>query len=281
MTLRVTKFTDEFAQVARWTGESEQRLRADQDYHSEDRDHWLAWDGDRVVGALHPWVHPDGRHRLYYDACRTDAYVPLADVIPGECLTMVNVSDAEMLDALVCAGFMEERRENLYKIPIRIPIAHVDAEPPANLKIITADQTELEPLMLLDCALRADIPGSEGWQPDPVWFREETYDSPFFNPQSYRVALDGDAYVGLARVWETVPGQEHRRLGAVGILAPYRRLGLARVLIAQALSALADAPGTGFVTAEVDSTNQASHALMTSFAGEITGATVELRRPAR
>jgi hypothetical protein len=53
--------------------------------------------------------------------------------------------------------------------------------------------------------IRADIPGAEGWQPDPVWFREETDDPPFFDPQTYRVSLDGAKYVGLARMWKKAP----------------------------------------------------------------------------
>jgi len=276
MTVRITKFVDEFAQLAAWTGEPEEQVRAEPDYHSEERDHWLAWDGDRVIGALHPWVSPDGRHRLYYDACRADAYVPLADAVEGECLATVNVADAEMLGALTGAGFVEQRRENLYEIPIR----RVAAAVPPDIEIVTADRTDLEPLMLLDCALRADIPGSQGWEPDPVWFREETYDSPFFNPQSYRVALHGGEYVGLARIWEALPGQERRRLGAVGVLPSQRRRGLARALLAQALSALVGAPGADIVKAEVDATNLPSHHLLTSFGGLINGATVELRRPA-
>lgn len=34
------------------------------------------------------------------------------------------------------------------------------------------ERTELEPLMYLDCALRQDIPGADGWLPDPKWFRD-------------------------------------------------------------------------------------------------------------
>jgi ribosomal protein S18 acetylase RimI-like enzyme len=125
---------------------------------------------------------------------------------------------------------------------------------------------------------RQDIPGADGWLPDPVWFREETYDSPFFDPQAYRVALDGDDYVGLARIWLRTPAQRYRRLGCVGLLAPYRRRGLGRALVAQALAPLA-AAGESAVTAEADTSNAASHALLTSLGGRVTGGTVELHRP--
>lgn len=273
MTVTVTRFSGEFGALAAWTGEPVEQLRADEDYHSGEREHWLAWDGTAVVGALHPWRSPDGRHRLYYDKCRPDSYGPLAAAIDGACLATVEAADTAALAALAAAGFTELRRENEYEIPVSLVTAPV----PAGLEIVTADRTELEPLMLLDCAIRADIPGSDGWQPDPVWFREETYDSPFFDPQTYRVALDDGAYVGLARVWKPLPGRRYGRLGCVGVLAGYRRRGLGRALIAQALAPL-DAAGQLAVTAEADATNVASHALLTNFGARITGGTIELQR---
>jgi ribosomal protein S18 acetylase RimI-like enzyme len=274
--LSITKFAGEFAALAAWTGEPEEQLRAEEDYHSADRDHWLAWEGDSVVGVLHPWRSPDDRLRLYYGKCRADAYAPLASVIDAECYTTADADDDAMLAALSAAGFAEHRRENNYEIPV----AKADAHVPDGIRIVTADKTELEPLMLLDCAIRADIPGADGWQPDPVWFREETYDSPFFDPQTYRVALDGTEYVGLARVWKRAPSEQYRRLGCVGVLAGYRQRGLGRALIAQAMAPLADA-GETVVTAEADTANIASHTLLTAFGAKITASTIELHRAAR
>jgi len=273
MTVTVTRFAGEFAALAAWTGEPEDQLQAEEDYHSAEREHWLAWDGAAVVGALHPWRSPDGRLRLYYDKCRPDTYGPLAGAIDGECHAMVDAADTAALTALTGAGFAELRRENEYEIPV----SRTDPPVPAGIGIVTADKTELEPLMLLDCAIRADIPGSDGWQPDPDWFRAETYDSPFFDPQTYRVALAAGEYAGLARIWKPLPGRRYGRLGCVGVLASYRRRGLGRALIAQALAPLAAVCQTA-VTAEADVTNFASHALLTSFGARVTGGTVELHR---
>jgi ribosomal protein S18 acetylase RimI-like enzyme len=273
VTVNITRFAGEYPQLAAWTGEPEEQLRAEEDYHSADRDHWLAWEGDLVVGALHPWRSPDGRMRLYYDKCRADTYAPLAAGIEGPCFAVLDAADADAVSALTGAGFAETRRENVYEIPVAL----TKAEVPAGIDIITADLTELEPLMLLDCAIRADIAGAEGWEPDPVWFREETYDSPFFDPLTYRVALHNGRYVGLARVWQPGPGEQYGRLGCVGVLANYRRRGLARALIAQAFAPLAQA-GAAAVTAEADARDTASHALITSFGGRVTGATIELYR---
>ncbi len=276
MTVRVTKFAGEYAQLSAWTGDSEHELRiAQEEYHSEQRDTWLAWDGNGIVGSLHPWRRPDGRHTLYYDKCRNDAYAPLAAMIDGECYTPQDAANLEAIESLYAVGFIEHRREHVYTMPV----VNFDATVPAGLRIVTADQTDLEPLMMLDSALREDVPGSDGWQPDPVWFREETYDSPFFDPRTYRVALDGDAYVGLARIWNGPEPQPH--LGMVGVLPAYRRRGLARALIAPSFAVLAERGpdhGKSIVTADVDAANEPSNALMLSLGGRVTGGTVELRR---
>jgi ribosomal protein S18 acetylase RimI-like enzyme len=274
MTVRVTKFAGEYAELAAWTGEPEEQLRAEEDYHEQDRDHWLAWDGEQVVGALHPWRRLDNRHTLYFDTCRPDAYAALAEVIDGECYSPIDAANSDALEALTGIGFVEHRREHRYEIPLM----HIDATVPDGLRIVTADRTDLEPLMMLDCALREDIPGSEGWRTDRVWFREETYDSPFFDPLTYRVALDGDTYVGLARVW--LGPRPEPRLGMVGVLAAYRRRGLGRALIAQAFAPLVER-GEAIVVAEADATNVAPNALFTGLGGNVVGGTVELRRPAR
>jgi ribosomal protein S18 acetylase RimI-like enzyme len=85
--------------------------------------------------------------------------------------------------------------------------------------------------------------------------------------------------VGLARIWMRRPSRPYCRLGCVGVLAHYRQRGLGRALIARALAPLADR-GEALVTAEADATNIASHALLTSFGGRVTGVTIELLRHA-
>jgi len=272
MPLRVTTFTDEYAELAAWTGESEEQLRARNDLHEEDRELWLAWDSDRVVGAVHPWLRPDSRSVLYFDRCRADAYAPLAAVVAGECYTAVSSDDRSALTALVAAGFSEHRREYTYEIPVR----PIDAPVPSGLRVITADATELQPLMMLDCALREDVAGSEGWQPDPVWFREETYASPFFDPLTYRVALNGDDYIGLARIWNGP--RPLPRLGLVGVLAPYRRRGLARALFAHSIEPLVRR-GATVVQAEAAASSVEANALLTGLDATVMSTAVELRRP--
>jgi GNAT superfamily N-acetyltransferase len=257
--ITVRRFGGEFEALAAWTGET---------VEDDTENLWLAWDGGRVVGVMQPWTPPNQRLTLYFGQCRDDAFGPLADAVDGERYAKVGVADAERLP-----GFSEIRREHEYEIPV----AQLDAGTPDGLVIISAARTELEKLMMLDCALREDIPGSEGWQPDPQWFREETYDSPDFDPETYAVALHGDDYVGLARVWNGPRPRPH--LGMVGVLAAYRRRGLALALLARVFGPLAER-GEKIVTSEVDAANTASNTLMRKLGGRVVGGTVELHRPA-
>lgn len=268
MAIDVRLFADEVEALAAWTGETVEEVRAQLEHHEGPRDLWLAWEGDQVVGVMQPWTPPNGRPTLYFGPCRGDAFAALADAVDGERYAKVALADIDKLP-----GFTEVRRELDYEIPV----ARIDGVVPAGLAIISARDTELEKLMLLDCALREDIPGSEGWQPDPQWFREETYDSPYFDPETYAVALDGDDYVGLARVWNGPRPLPH--LGMIGVLSAYRGKGLATALLAQVFGPLVER-GEKVVTAEADAQNTASNTLLRKLGGRVVGGTAELHRPA-
>jgi RimJ/RimL family protein N-acetyltransferase len=271
VTLRAAFFDGEYDELGAWTGESREELEAQEEYHSGERQVWLAWDGPRVVGVMKPWLRPDGRRTLYFGPCRPSAYPVLVAHLSGECYTTVDGADGAALESLAALGFRTSRTELRYSIPV----TRFDAPVPAGLSIVSAAQTELEPLMYLDCALREDVPGASGWQPDPQWFREETYDSPFFDPDAYLVAVSSGRYVGLVRIWNGPRPQP--RLGMIGVLLEYRRQGLAKALIGQAFAAL-HSRGVVSVIAEADAGNSASNGLLTGLGGVVTGKDVELRR---
>ena len=276
MTLRVSLFAGEYEALAAWTGETREELAEEYGQHQGPlgpRELWLAWSGERIVGMLRPWLRPDGRHALYFGPCEPDAYPALIAQIEGECYMTVDAANTGLVAQCTELGFRVERTEYLYEIPVTL----FEAPVPPGLEIISAAGTELEQLMALDCALRGDIPGSSGWQPDPVWFREENYDSPHFDPEAYLVALDREEYVGLVRVWNGP--RPLPRLGMIGVLAGYRRRGLAMSLIGQAFAAL-HSRGATVVTAEVDATNVASNSLLGGLGGKVVGTEVELRREA-
>jgi ribosomal protein S18 acetylase RimI-like enzyme len=270
MSLRAALFTNEYEPLGALTGQSRDELIAEQRNH-DGRDWWLAWDGDRVVGLMQPWLRPDGKQALFFGPCAPGAHALLAAQIPGSVVTVLDTAEQAALDELANAGFTTVRFEDRYSIPVR----PFDAPVPPGLRIISAADTELERLMALDCTLRDDVPGSAGWQPDATWFREETYDSPYFDPSTYLVALDGEKYVGLVRIWNGP--QPLPRLGLIGLLPAYRRRGLARALISPAFSALL-ARGATQTTAEADRSNVPSTTLLASLGGTVTGSDVELCR---
>ncbi len=232
---------------------------------------WRAFDGAESVGAVRARLMPDSRWRIGFESCREDAYRPLLDALAagtgGEDL-YVNAGerDPESQARYAGLGFVVNRREGYFRIPTAPAITGlVKAEPAADVVLISAIDADEEDLRLLDQALREDVPGSDGWIWDPVDFREETFDSPDFDPATYLVAVDSDSarYIGLTRVWV---GRGMPRLGLVAVLPPYRRRGLARAMLARVFGVLHER-GKGEVTCEIDDANEASLGLLTGIGG--------------
>lgn len=106
-------------------------------------------------------------------------------------------------------------------------------------------------------------------------FREETYESPDFDPATYLVALDRSSEeIGIARVWMRSDGP---RLGLIGVRANRRRKGVARALLAAVLAVVRER-GPAEVRTEVDETNVPSRELLLSFGGRRVGSSLELVR---
>jgi RimJ/RimL family protein N-acetyltransferase len=174
----------------------------------------------------------------------------------------------EEVEAWLAAGFVVARREDEYAVstetaPSECPLPLLSVE----------GAVDLERLRLLDDELRQDVPGTDGWRWDREAFEAETRSG----PSVYLVAVDGEEYVGIVRIWLR---EESARLGFVGVRRAYRGRGLGRALVARALR---DANALGYreVTTEVDETNAPSQALFASFDARRIGGYVELvsRRP--
>jgi GNAT superfamily N-acetyltransferase len=246
---------------------------------------WRALDGDLVAGEVSARLRPDNRWFLYFDTWRAGAYPPLADAVArdlGRDL-YVTLEDAEYdaLDACVEAGFAVQRRESYYRVPADPVVTGLaGAVLPAGLGVVSAADTDITRLRLLDDALRQDVPGSEGWRWDAEEFRAETF-SPFFDPATYLVAVDrvSGQYAGLVRIWRN---RASPRLGLIATLAQYRRRGVARALLGRAFAVLA-ARGEPSVVGEVDDANVASVSLLTGLGARRYGGNVELirRQPSR
>jgi ribosomal protein S18 acetylase RimI-like enzyme len=245
---------------------------------------WTAWRDGAVVGRLSVLVRPDQRCFLVSHDCDADAYGPLLDAALAARDQDVYVElDEVVTDAQrACArrGFTVNRREHHYLLPTdpaRTGLIRRGA--PNGLGIISAAQADADRLRKLDDALRQEVPGTAGWRNAPQAFLRQTFEHPQFDPATYLVAIHHGTgrYVGLVRVWIT-PGQA--RLGLIGVLPRWRRRGLAVALLAQAFGVLHDR-GLLEATCEVDQTNTASNALMTSIGARRTGGHVELVRRRR
>jgi len=247
---------------------------------------WRARHGGQVVGTVSALVRPDHRCFVFLDACRDDAAARLLSAVAGatggDLHACAEEADEAELARYARLGFEIGRRESNYLIPTDpdvtgLPDAGRVPMPPglASLTVISALDADEDRLRLLDDALQQDVPGADGWRWDAPGFRQETFGEDF-DPATYLVAADqaSGEYVALVRVWIT-PGRP--RLGLIAVLAPFRRRGLARALLGQALGVLHER-GDGQVSAEVDDTNAASATLLTGLGARRTGGSVELIR---
>jgi GNAT superfamily N-acetyltransferase len=241
---------------------------------------WYALDGDVVAGEVSGRLRPDGRCFVYFDAWRPDVYPPLADAVAEglRCDLYASLDDAEFdaLDACTAAGFVEHRRGSYYRIPTDPRVTGLAGTAmPDGLDVLSAADADVDQLRLLDDALRQDLPGCDGWQWDPVEFREDTF-GPFFDPATYLVAVDrssGD-YAGLVRIWRSRAGP---RLSLIATLAPYRKRGVARALLGRTFAVLV-ARGETSLIAEADDASDASVSLLTRLGARRYGGSVELIR---
>jgi GNAT superfamily N-acetyltransferase len=241
---------------------------------------WRAVDDDGAVGAVTAFLRPDDRWFVAFDACREDVVASLLAAVAAntgsDLWATVDDDDEYTLELLEMHGFAVARRESVLLIPTDPAITGLGptAEPAGVVVVSAADAYEDE-LRRLDDALRQDVPGTAGWRWDPGDFHEETFDSQF-DPATYLIAVDAASgeYMSLARVWNS-PGRP--RLGLIATLAPYRRRGLARMLLARAFLVL-HGRGRPEVTAEVDETNTAARSLLLPLGAKRAGGCVELVR---
>jgi ribosomal protein S18 acetylase RimI-like enzyme len=161
-------------------------------------------------------------------------------------------------------------------LQVEIPIARTEYAVPAGYRVISADDAEVRELARLDAEIRDQVPGSGGWVTNEQWFREQTFDSPYYDPATYLVAIDSaDAYAGMTRIWNGP--RPLPRLGMIGVHQDHRRRGLARALLSSAFNVL-ESRGNPTAIAEVDESNTASRTLLTSFGATTVAVELEMSR---
>ncbi|MDP9868806.1 MULTISPECIES: GNAT family N-acetyltransferase [Streptosporangium] len=245
-------------------------------------DKWTVWNGEALWGEASMLLRPDGRHFVFFRSCRAEAYGPpvhaAAEHHPHDLCTELSESDVDSRRHLAEAGFTIARTEHVYTLSTDPHVTGLSSTAaPAGFTIVTADQVPEKGLRELDDELRQDVPGCAGWKWDRQEFRRQTYDSPDFDPATYLVAVDQSTgrYAGLARVWGSL---SMPRLGLITVGRPYRRLGLARALLARVFGLLHQRGKTS-VIAEVDATNLGSTTLLSEIGARRVGGSIELIRP--
>jgi GNAT superfamily N-acetyltransferase len=277
--IEVSRFADEYADLAALLDEDPERLREHDHRHAATRPRWMARDDGRPVGAAVMWQRPDNRCAVFFEGCATHAYQPLAHAIATEIrrdlYTGADDTEHAVLGHLHDAGFRLIRHEHHYQLSTQ-PDRHTPM--PEGYSTIGADTVPLRQLATLDSQLRQDTPGADGWAVDEVWFREETYDSPAFDPATYRVAVHEptNTLCGIARIWWNPQGP---RLGFIATLDGHRRRGLARALLCEVMAVARDRGHTE-VPCEVDGLNGASHATLAVHSPRRVGGDYELIRRA-
>ena len=238
---------------------------------------WRALSGGEEIGSASTWVRPDGRCMLSGAKCEPEGRAPLLDAINArhsDLCVSANEKDAEAIALYRELGFTTFAREQTYLISVPDAVrALASAGVPPEVTVLSPDTADLDRLRLLDDALRDDVPGTAGWRWSDAAFRDETF-GPQYDPALYAVAARGDEYIGIVRAWNRLP---RPRLGLIGVVRQHRRRGLASGLLAQVVEVL-HARGVGEITAEVDVTNVASNALVTSLGAKVIGSHVDLVR---
>lgn len=229
---------------------------------------WHALEDDLVVGRGDASPRPDGRMFISIDAWHVAAFDRLAAAmtaaLPGPLHTVVDEADIDLTARWQRAGFTMRRREWEYAVPTE---PFTSALPP-DVTLRPFGAAEEAPLRELDHVVRAEVEAGPGWRDMPV----EVLGHAAFDPAKYAVAAQGDRYVGLLRI-ATVTRMP--RIGLIAVRSGQQRRGIARALLAHALSALHHI-GKRTASAEVTESNVAAAALLEGIGAQRTGSNLEL-----
>jgi GNAT superfamily N-acetyltransferase len=240
-------------------------------------DRWEARDGTGRVATAHVWDRPDGKRFAWFDPLDPVPVAALCDVIGAErpVYTLADVHERGMHRSLAAAGFVGERYEHDWTLPVATAAGWDDAAL-AGFTIGSPATFGMDAVRRFDDEIRADIPGLRGWRSDTAFWEGEHADA--YDPAVYPVAWDpaAERFAGIVRVWMTDSGP---RLGLVAAARPYRGRGVAAALLGVAFRVLRERGHTKVVT-ECDAANPGSKALLEKAGGTIVGGTIEFVRHA-
>jgi GNAT superfamily N-acetyltransferase len=238
-------------------------------------DRWEARDGERLVGTAHMWDRPDGKRFAWFDPIDAELIAALCTELGAgrPVYTLADVYETGMQRQLAAAGFVGERYEHDWTLPVATAAGWDDAAL-AGLEIGSPERFGMDAVRHFDDEVRVDIPGLRGWRSSTEFWADEHATA--YDPAVYPVAWDPATgrFAGMVRVWMM---ESRPRLGLVCAARPYRGRGIAAALLGVAFRALRER-GHAKVVTECDSANLASKALLEKAGGTIVGGTVELIR---
>lgn len=207
--------------------------------------------------------HPQAPEVTLLDALLGVLEQDLEGLVPCWVFSMVDEGNQPLLAFFARHGFQEIRREHHVELDLRdfdtTPFAAAAQQAATqgysirSLAELQDDPQRDQKVYQLDLALRREVPGSEEFDQPFEAFAEQTFESPAFRPDSYFIALHGEQYVGLHRIWVNPTGP---RVGLTGLLPGHRRQGVASALKLRGVS-YAQAHGFLVLRAENDADNEA------------------------
>lgn len=220
---------------------------------------------------------PDGAWSVRLPEDQPGAWPALVEAATGEgCGTLLTSRPAHQSDdhvrGLQRAGFTPTRTETAWRIPLDPRLAKPVR---TQHRLLSVTEFDAEAVAALDNAIRADIPGTQGWAATGTQLLE-SLDDPDFDPDLYRIALHPETgnLDGLIRGWNRCP---EPRLGCIGVARPWRRTSLALALV-QDIARTLLSRGVTHITAETDNTNTSSHLMAINHGGVAVQTSVEWRR---
>ena len=254
----VERFDADLTELVAVTGSTVDAMRRlDEWYGGSER--WVARrDGD-VVAVLTAHRRPDDRIFVRLDGF-DDTWSALCEAASGRTGSPLfsTPSDERVRASLVRCGFAVASVSDVFEVTFAALAQRVrHAAPPDGIDIISADDADRDALFALDIELRNDVPGTDGWRGNRVWFDDELAERPPYDPDGYVVGRDRTtgSLVGLARFWRNASGP---RLGLIGVIRRWRRTRLAAALLHRASEA-ARTWGSDTFTTETSRSNRAVH----------------------
>lgn len=223
---------------------------------------WHALDDGHVIGHGDASRRHDGRLFLSIDSWHPAGFDQLAEAmlaaLPKPLYTIVDETDLDLTSSWERVGFTTRRREWELLVPTDPGSTGLGSVlPPPGVTIMAAGSAKVDPLRILDRAIRDEVEASVGWREMPAEVLPRLDEATVLDPSKYAVAAQSDRYVGLIRLAQVT---RQPRIGLIAVRAEQQRNGIARALLAHALGSL-HLSGIETASAEVNESNGATAAL--------------------